>query len=134
MVKKKKDPNFVAKIEKAIEKKYGKEAIMNPKSNWTDEKEEEYVKQVEELTKKERGKREKSEKVEKDGFLISKKLLTKRDNRTCPICEVYSFAIKDDVYMNKYECCYECYLLYVQGNPERWKNGWRPNKRHLKGE
>ena len=122
-----KDPNYVANIERAIEKKYGKEAIAHPKSNWTEEKEQEYIKQVEELTKKERSKKEKVEKVEKDGFLIGKKLLTKRDTRTCPVCDAYSFDIKDDVYMNKYDCCYKCNIQYVERNPERWKTGWRPN-------
>ena len=38
--KNKKDPNQIAYIEKAIAKKFGKEAIINPKSGWTDEKEE----------------------------------------------------------------------------------------------
>ena len=37
------DLNKVAQIEKAIAKKYGKEAIANPKSFWTDEKEKEYL-------------------------------------------------------------------------------------------
>ena len=39
----KKDLNKIAYVEKAIAKKFGKEAIVNPKSNWTDEKEEEYL-------------------------------------------------------------------------------------------
>ena len=85
------------------------------------------VSKYEELIKKERSKKEKIEKVEKDGFLIGKKLLTKRDTRTCPVCDTYSFDIKDDVYMNKHECCYKCFIQYVERNPERWKSGWRPN-------
>ena len=35
----KKDPNYVVKLEKAIAKKYGDEAIENPKKHWSDEKE-----------------------------------------------------------------------------------------------
>ena len=35
----KKDLNKIAQIEKAISKKYGKEAIQNPKSNWNEKKE-----------------------------------------------------------------------------------------------
>ena len=38
-MKKNKDPNFVAKVEQAIQKKYGKEAIQNPTANWEEEKE-----------------------------------------------------------------------------------------------
>ena len=34
----KKDLNEIAKIEKAIKKKYGSEAIQNPKANWNKEK------------------------------------------------------------------------------------------------
>jgi hypothetical protein len=32
------DPNFIVKLEKAIEKRWGKEAIENPKSYWTPDK------------------------------------------------------------------------------------------------
>ena len=38
-----KDPNYAAKVEKAIAEKYGKEAVENPKSKWDDEKEKEYL-------------------------------------------------------------------------------------------
>ena len=38
-----KDPNYTVKVEKAIAKKYGEETIQHPKSNWTDEKEKEYL-------------------------------------------------------------------------------------------
>jgi len=126
-MKKEKDPNLIAKIEQAIEKKYGKEAVTHPRNNWDDVKEQEYLKQIKELSKKEEIKKEKTEKVEKDGFLISKKLLTKRSNRTCPVCNTYSFNIEDDVYMNKYDCCYSCYIKYVEDREERWQSGWRPN-------
>ena len=34
-----KDWDKLATFEKAISKKYGKEAIQNPKGNWSDEKE-----------------------------------------------------------------------------------------------
>jgi hypothetical protein len=128
MRKKEKDPNLIAKIEQAIEKKYGKDAVLHPKNNWDEKKEQEYLKQAEEVRKKDRVKKEKTEKIEKDGFLISKKLLTKRSNRTCPVCETYSFSIKDDVYMNKYNCCFKCYIDYVEGREERWESGWRPNQ------
>ena len=39
-----KDPNYVVKIEKAISEKYGEETIVNPKSLWSAEKEDEYIK------------------------------------------------------------------------------------------
>ena len=48
-----KDWDKIAKIEQAISKKYGTEAIQNPKANWDDEKESEYLEQLRRLAKKE---------------------------------------------------------------------------------
>jgi ribosome modulation factor len=124
----KKDPNYIAKIEQAIQKKYGKEAIQHPKANWDEEKEKEYLLQLKEFVDKQRQKKDKVEKVEKDGFLVSKKLLNKASTRTCPVCEIYSFSVKDDIYMNKYDCCFECYVQHVETREQRWLEGWRPNK------
>ncbi len=44
-----KDWNKLAAFEKAIRQKYGEEAIQNPKANWDDEKEKEYMRQQKEL-------------------------------------------------------------------------------------
>ena len=46
VAKSKKDLNYIANVEKAISDKYGEETIQNPKSLWTKEKEEEYIKQL----------------------------------------------------------------------------------------
>ena len=119
--------NKIAEIEKAIAKKFGKEAITNPKSLWTDEKEEEYLEQLKEFYKEEGKKEEQKEKVKKDGFFLPKNLITKENKRKCPVCEVFSFEIKDDLYMNKFQCCWKCYIQWVDGREERWKKGWRPN-------
>jgi len=53
-MKKQEDPNYVAKIEQAIAKKYGKETIQNPRGNWDEEKEKEYEEQLKKLAEKER--------------------------------------------------------------------------------
>ena len=127
-MKKNKDPNYIAKVEQAIRKKYGEEAVQHPKANWDEAKEKEYLSQLEKLTDKKSSRREKSEKIEKDGFLISKKLLNRESNRVCEACDIYSFNLKDDVYMNKFGSCYKCYVQYVEGREERWQEGWRPNK------
>ena len=126
-MKKNKDPNFVAKVEQAIQKKYGKEAVQHPKANWDEDKEKEYLSQLKEYTEKQNRKKEKVEKIEKDGFLISKKLVNKESNRTCEACEIYSFDLKDDVYMSKFSCCYKCYIQYVEYREDRWNSGWRPD-------
>ena len=121
-----KNLNKIAEIEKAIAKKFGKEAVTKP--FWTDEKEEEYLEQLKEFYKEEYKKREQKEKVEKDGFFLPKNLITKKNKRKCPVCEVFSFEIKDDLYMNKFECCFDCYIQHVQGYEEKWLDGWRPLK------
>ncbi len=124
----KKDLNKIAYVEKAIAKKFGKEAIINPKSNWTDEKEEEYLEDLKEFYSRQRKRSDNNEKIEEEGFLLSKNLITKESKRVCPVCSEYSFSMRDDLYMNKFECCYKCYIQWVEDREERWTNGWRPDK------
>jgi hypothetical protein len=118
----KKDLNYIAKLEQAIAKKYGEETIQNPRSTWTQEKEQKYLEEIKEIYKQELQNKTYDEKIEANGFFVSKKLLTNKEDRTCPACFVYSFEQKDDVYMNKYDCCYRCYLKFVEGKEERWQN------------
>ena len=131
-MKKYKDPNYVARVEKAISKKYGYDAIQNPRANWDDEKEEEYKKQLQKMLEKEDRFQEKHEKIEVDGVFVNKKLLTREHNRKCPVCDSYSFSIQDDVYMTKFECCKSCYIRWVEDREERWEAGWRPTKEKTK--
>jgi hypothetical protein len=118
----KKDLNYIAKLEQAIAKKYGEETIQNPRSTWTQEKEQKYLEEIKEIYKQELQNKTYDEKIEANGFFVSKKLLTNKEDRTCPACFVYSFEQKDDVYMNKYDCCYRCYLRFVKGKEARWQN------------
>ena len=122
---KNKDPDYVAKLEKAIADKYGKETIVHPKAEWDDEKEREYLK---ELKTNYRSHEREQEKEEVNGVLISKELLNRETKRSCPTCSKYSFKSVDDLYMTKFDCCFKCYIQYVEGREERWKKGWRPNK------
>ena len=119
---KKRDLNYIAKLEQAISKKYGEDTIKNPKANWTKEKELDYLKQIKQDSRQRAKIREYAEKINKDGFLVSKKLLIKDEDRVCPSCFEYSFDLKDDLYMNKYDCCWKCYLLFVEGREDRWMN------------
>jgi len=125
---KNKDPNYVAKVERAIAEKYGVETIQNPRGNWDEEKEKEYEEQLRALAIKEDRLREKEEKIDVGGILISKKLLSREPAKSCPVCRRYSLNLKDDVYMNKYECCLDCFVQFVEGREERWKKGWRPQE------
>lgn len=107
----KKDPNYIAAVEKAITEKYGKDTVQDFRSDWNEAKEQEYLKQIKE--KKRKLKRQK--KIDKT-------------SRTCPVCKTYSFSSKDDLYMNRFQCCYDCHVKYMP-NPhfeKKWLNGWRP--------
>ena len=119
------DPNYTVKVEKAIKERYGEEAIQNPRANWTDEKEKLYLEGLKEFYKKQNKAENKKEKLK--GFSVSRKLLERDAKRDCPVCDKYSFSTKDDLYMNKFGCCYECYIGYIQGREERWREGWRPD-------
>ena len=122
-----KDFDYIARLEKAIKKKYGHEAIINPKSNWDDEKEQQYLEQLKDYSRKQQAINEENERIEKDGFFLPKNLFNKNGKRKCPICITYSFDKKDDLYMNKFQCCWKCYIQWVENREERWNKGWRPN-------
>ena len=124
-----KDPNYPIKVEKAISKKYGEQTVQHPKKNWDDKKEKEYLSQMKEFYK---SSYEESGEVEIDGVLVSKKLITRESNRSCPVCNTYSFKSNDDVYMSKFSCCEKCYIQWVEGREDRWKKGWRPNANNKK--
>jgi len=120
----KKDLNEIAKIEKAIKEKYGEEAIQNPKGSWSKEKEDKYLEELKAFYK--RSARKKTTE-ESEGFIIKNNKSSHKLERTCPVCNSYSFSARDDLYMVKFQCCFECYTQYVEGREERWKSGWRPN-------
>lgn len=122
----KKDLNYIAALEKAVKEKYGDLATMNPKHFWNEDKEKEYIEQTKKAVIKERTSQDSKEKIELEGVLIPKKLINKTSNRQCAVCKAYSFNKKDDVYMNKFVSCYKCYMIYIEGNEERWASGWRP--------
>tara|TARA_B100001250_G_C19711190_1_gene749262 strand:- start:377 stop:772 length:396 start_codon:yes stop_codon:yes gene_type:complete len=122
----KEDPNYVVKVEAAIKEKYGEEAIQNPKKFWTQDKEKRYLEQLKEFYQNHREESQEKERV--GDVYISKKLLNRKSNRDCPVCGKYSFDKKDDLYMNKFECCFGCFIQYVEGREKRWASGWRPEK------
>jgi hypothetical protein len=123
-----KDQDYIAKLERAITQKYGSVTANNPHASWDDTKEKEYITQSQEEQRKFSKMSETQDKVEQDGFLINKKLLTRDANRTCPVCSTYSFRPQDDLYMNKFECCRTCYIAWIEGREERWLEGWRPER------
>ena len=119
----KKDLNYIAGLEKAIKQKYGEKAVQNPSSNWTPEKEKEYLQQL----KENKIKNITADRVEeREGFLFSAKLIKKGSKNVCDVC---SNVLKqqDTLYETKYECCRNCYIQYVEDREKRWKQGWRPD-------
>lgn len=127
------DPNFLVKLERAISERWGEEAIENPKSHWTPEKEKKHSEEVKEFYKRKAFRDAKNSKEKYKGFLASKKLLSKENKRDCPVCGSYSFFAKDDLYMAKFECCFKCYIQWVEDREERWESGWRPSKEQING-
>ena len=118
----------IAAIEKAISEKYGEEAIVNPQSEWTEEKEKEYIKQSKELYNKNKRISEFADKIDVNGINVSKKLLNRESLKTCPVCGSFPKKSLDDVCLVKFQCCNNCYIKFVEGREERWLSGWRPEK------
>ena len=122
----KKDLNYIAKLEKAIKKKYGDEAIENPAKHWDEQKEKEYLLQLKDFVEKQRKKETAIEPENVNGVLITRKLLNRDNKINCPVCSSMIRTVNDDIYMLKYDCCEKCFFQYVDGREDRWLKGWRP--------
>ncbi len=114
----KKDLDYIANLEKVISETYGKDSVQDFRSNWVPEKEEDYLEQLKHRTAKHSCK-EKQPRV-------------KKQDRSCPVCKTYSFSIKDDLYMNRFKCCYNCYVDFAKSRPKKWSDGWRPSDEDVK--
>ena len=112
------DLDYVAELEVAISKKYGEAAVRDPATYWDATLEDSYLKQKKEQIRR----KDQSLDDNKKEALSDKRLLnTTINNRSCPECVRYSFSIRDDVYMLKYSCCYECFIQFVEGREEAWR-------------
>ena len=119
-------PDRIAAVEQAISKKYGEETVQNPKANWDETKEKEYLEQSKEFYQKSYKNQEQQEKVDIKGIKVSKKLLNLPSLKNCPVCGSFPKKSLDDVCLVKFECCNKCYIQYVEGREERWLKGRRP--------
>lgn len=115
-----KDPDRLIKVAKAIQEKYGKEALVNVRASWSMPQEIAYIRQVAAFEKSRRARERKDDKIEVDGVLIPIKLLNVETDRACPRCNAYSFSKKDDLFMTRYECCEKCYIELYEGREEKW--------------
>jgi hypothetical protein len=56
----------------------------------------------------------------------------KSQNFYCQLC-TYPLLTNKDFESNKtHECCNNCYMEFIEGRREEWKNGWRPEKTIIK--
>jgi len=122
-----KDFDHIARVEKAIAEKYGDETVSNPRANWTEEREKEYLDQMHELYLKQKKNGHSQEKIDINGIKVSKKLLNREQLRSCTVCGRFPRKSLDDVCLLKFDCCNKCYIQYIQDREQRWENGWRPN-------
>ena len=122
----KRDLNHIAAIEKAIKKKYGDEAIVNPRAGWSHEKEKDYLQQLQQTTYDEEENDSSDEFEDLNGVLIHKKLVNRRKENRCDTCKSKIVNLDDDVSYTKFGACYKCYINYIESREERWKTGWRP--------
>ncbi len=130
-MKNKKDPNYIAAVEKAITDKYGKDTVQDFRHEWEEEKEKEYLTQLRERRTKLDKVSKTTEQIVVGDIKINKGYSRPKDDRTCPVCKTYSFSRKDDLYMNRFKSCYDCYVDFVLGREEAWKNGDRPTDEHI---
>ena len=130
-MKTKKDPNYLAAVEKAITEKYGKDTVQDFRNQWQEDKEKDYLKQLKRLTKKNDNLSSTKEEFVVGDIKITKRRSKQKQDRTCPVCKTYSFSRRDDLYMNRFDCCYECYVDFVQYREEAWENGDRPTQEHI---
>ena len=122
------DYDHIAAVEKAIAEKYGSEAIENPRSKWDEKKKKNTCNKCKNYILNKRKNEESKEKIEINGIKVSKKLLNREQLRSCPVCGRFPRKSLDDVCLIKYDCCSKCYIQYVDGREQRWKEGWRPNE------
>ena len=123
----KKDYDQIAAIEKAIAEKYGKDTAQDIRGDWGDEKEKEYLNQIKSLNKSKSTHGKRTTQIA-DNTFISENVNRRKEERSCPVCKTYSFSMKDDLYMNRFSCCHDCYIDFVVDREDRWKNGWRPSE------
>ena len=116
------DYEKVVRLERAIGQEWGQTTVENPKSWWNEEKEKKYLEQLKNFNLDTEAKTEEVS----EGIYIEKKLLNKRKTLFCPVCKNKIKTIKDDILINKFECCEKCYIEFVEGREDRWQTGWRP--------
>ena len=109
---KEKDYEYIAKLEKAIAKKYGSVAIQNPKSFWNEEKEKIFLKSVKKFYKKVNTNKDQKRKYK-----------THFNDQVCSSCQKhhYFMSLVDEIAFVKYGLCNNCYIEIRQGREQNFE-------------
>ena len=118
-------PNYdykqVSAIEKAVKEKYGDFAVLDPSSLWNTEKEKAYLDQIKVFDKYYRQQAYENQ-VDQGGFIIKEKLINKKNFENCSLCGEQAYKTEDDLYMNKYNCCFKCFIKHIEGREANVRN------------
>ena len=128
----KKDWDTIAALERAIAERYGKNTVQDFRAEWEENKEEQYLEQIKAHRKSKDTRTTQMETITKGDVIIKKRIRKHKQDRTCPVCKTYSFSGRDDLYMNRFDCCEQCYIFFVVNREERWQEGWRPDDNQVK--
>lgn len=97
------DRKYLAALRAAIYEKYGPDAFLTrDRLQLNEEQERQYLENLREEYKKSISAR-------------NKLFMCDKNARVCPMCEAYSFEIKDDLYFQKFGCCFSCYVKRIEG-------------------
>lgn len=103
---------FIQNLENAIKQKFGENAIKTPDFFWNKSKELEYKKQ---LIIRNRKLFRKNNKINKNGYIVRKKLFTDKSKRVCTKCYKFTFDFNDNLYLEKFDTCFLCFIKYIDG-------------------
>lgn len=116
-----KDWDKIAAYERYFADRYGEEVLQDVRQNLDPDKHKKYRKELDKFYQKIYSNREEQEMIEKNGYRVSKRLLNKEvPPRTCGVCDSYSFNVKDDIYLLKFGCCFDCFIEFVEGREDEW--------------
>jgi len=45
----------------------------------------------------------------------------------CSICDYLMTTHEDQFSQEKFDCCHDCYLKWVESRKSEWEEGWRPD-------
>jgi hypothetical protein len=114
------DPKQISALEKAVEEKYGETAVLDPSTLWTPDKEKAYLDQVKAVEKYYRQQPYENQ-VDQGGFILREKLLNKKSFKNCSYCGDQVYKAMDEMYMTKFSCCFNCYVLHLEGRENKWQ-------------